>query len=338
MNTRVLARSLGLSHTAVSLALKNHPRISEETKRRVREAAEKAGYRPNALVSALMARIKQGKSTPSRGEVLAFLTAFEERDTWRKLTTNVEGLAGARTRAELMGYRIEHFWLGPDADRAPQVSRVLRMRGVRGAFILALPASVSVPALDWDRFPVVAVGYSLRGLRVHQACDHHVEGAITCYRELRAAGRRRIGLAITRFDDEQVRHYWRAGFLAAQQIHGGDVVPIHFHPGYHEDGGFIDWVRRSRLDALIGSFPNLGLNLLRGAGVSVPGKVAYASLDLDRGQLGQIAGIRQDWEQTGAAIIDLLVGQINANERGLPRAPKLVQIAGQWVPGKTVAG
>jgi hypothetical protein len=42
--------------------------------------------------------------------------------------------------------------------------------------------------------------------------------------------------------------------------------------------------------------------------VSVPEEIAYASLDLDRSHLGAVAGIRQNWERTGAALIDLLAG------------------------------
>jgi LacI family transcriptional regulator len=334
MNTRELARLLGLSHTTVSLALGNHPRISDATKRRVIAAAKKSGYRPNALVSALMTRIRQGKPVPTRGEVLAFLTAYPKENDWRKLPSTWEGFAGARRQAEKLGYRIEHFWLGAQATRARHVSRVLDARAVRGAFVISLPADAPL-VLDWAARPVVAIGYSFQERRIHQAAHNHVEGVFSCYRELRARGYRRIGLALVRYDDEQVRHYWRAGYLAARQVHGGATLPIHLHPGYHEDDNFLGWVEKRRPDAIIGSFPNLALDLLRRHGTAVPEKIAYASLDLDTRHVGEIAGVRQDWEKMGAALVDLLVGQINANERGLPETPKLVQIEGVWVPGKT---
>lgn len=335
MNTRELGRRLGISHTAVSMALANHPRISEETKRRVRELAESTGYRPSALVSALMTRVKQGKPASARGEVLAFLSAYPRENDWKKLPNTFEGVAGASRQAELLGYRVEHFWLGARASQAGHVSRVLRARAVRGAFMISIPEDASLLALDWDARPVVAIGYSFQQKRIHQAAHNHVEGVIACYRELRALGYRRIGLALVRYDDEQVRHYWRAGFLAAQQVHGGAVLPIHFHPGYDDDPGFMAWVRKQRPDAIIGSYPNLALTLLEKHGVPVPEKIGYASLDIDRRHVGEIAGIRQDWEKTGAALVDLLVGQINANEHGLPATPKLVQVEGSWMAGAT---
>lgn len=336
MNTRDLARKLRLSHTTVSLALKNHPRISEATKRRVQAAAEKAGYRRNALVSALMTRIRQGKPASSHGEVLAFLSAYPGEHDWKRLPSSLEGFAGARRQAETLGYRAQHFWLGPDAANARHIYRVMEARAVRGAFAFSLPEAAAEQIPDWDTLPFVMIGYSFQRRRIHQAAHNHVEGVMACYRELRARGYQRIGLAIVRFDDEQVRHYWRAGFLAAQQVMGGAALRIHLHPDYHADEGFMAWVEKQRPDAIIGSFPNLALDLLTRHGVSVPEQIAYASLDLDTPHVGEIAGIRQNWERMGAALVDLLVSQINANELGLPSAPKLLQLDGVWNEGKTV--
>ncbi len=47
-NLKQLARSLGLSITTVSRALDGYSDVSAATRERVREAADKAGYRPNA--------------------------------------------------------------------------------------------------------------------------------------------------------------------------------------------------------------------------------------------------------------------------------------------------
>lgn len=48
MNLKELAASLGLSQTTVSRALNGYPEVSEATRRRVSEAADRQGYRPNA--------------------------------------------------------------------------------------------------------------------------------------------------------------------------------------------------------------------------------------------------------------------------------------------------
>ncbi len=47
MNLKQLANMLGLSQTTVSRALNGYPEVSEETRRRVADAAKRHGYRPN---------------------------------------------------------------------------------------------------------------------------------------------------------------------------------------------------------------------------------------------------------------------------------------------------
>jgi len=53
-----IAAELGISASTVSRALNNHPRISEDTKKAVREFAKKHDYQPNIMASSL----RQGKS------------------------------------------------------------------------------------------------------------------------------------------------------------------------------------------------------------------------------------------------------------------------------------
>lgn len=53
MNLRELSDILGLSQTTVSRALNGFPEVKEETRRRVREAAEKHGYSPDTRARSL---------------------------------------------------------------------------------------------------------------------------------------------------------------------------------------------------------------------------------------------------------------------------------------------
>lgn len=53
MNLKQLSEMLGLSQTTVSRALNGFPEVSEATRRRVLEAAERTGYRPNKAAQRL---------------------------------------------------------------------------------------------------------------------------------------------------------------------------------------------------------------------------------------------------------------------------------------------
>ncbi|TIV27668.1 MAG: LacI family transcriptional regulator, partial [Mesorhizobium sp.] len=58
MNLKQLSHMLSLSQTTVSRALNGYPEVSEETRRRVMDAAKRHGYRPNPSAR----RLATGKS------------------------------------------------------------------------------------------------------------------------------------------------------------------------------------------------------------------------------------------------------------------------------------
>ena len=53
MNLKDLSELLGVSQTTVSRALNGYPEVSEKTRARVLEAAEKHGYRPDSRARSL---------------------------------------------------------------------------------------------------------------------------------------------------------------------------------------------------------------------------------------------------------------------------------------------
>jgi hypothetical protein len=67
----------------------------------------------------------------------------------------------------------------------------------------------------------------------------------------------------------------------------------------------------------------------------VPRDCGFADLDINDQVDGDCSGIRQNYAQVAAAAIDLVVGQIQRNERGLPEFPKVVLVEGSWVDGTT---
>ena len=69
-----IADRVGLSRSAVSLALRNHPSIPEATRERVRQAAAELGYRRNPLVAALMMQLRQPRHRATA--TLALITKF----------------------------------------------------------------------------------------------------------------------------------------------------------------------------------------------------------------------------------------------------------------------
>jgi hypothetical protein len=63
--------------------------------------------------------------------------------------------------------------------------------------------------------------------------------------------------------------------------------------------------------------------------------VGVVSLDRRAGDRG-IAGIDQDYAHVGGNAVDLLIGMLQRNERGLPEKPSVVLSDGTWINGRSL--
>lgn len=332
---RDVAARLGVSHTTVSLALRNDPSIPPVTRRRVRAMAQTMGYRGNILVSALLSQVRKGR-LESRGEVVAVLTALPVEE-WLALPSMAVGMEQARTRARELGLRLEAFFIGPRGERIRQVARVLKNRGYRAVLLPPLPTDLLPLRMDWSRFAVASLGYSFAQVETHRVANAHFNGIITCYRELRKLGRERIGLVLKRDDDARARHYWSSGFLGAPLVYGGAALPPLLTGLEMDRRDFEAWFRQNEPDAIIGLSRDVLLEWLETLRVAVPRRVCYVCLDTIEGQGRALAGIRQAWGQIFATGVELLAGQLSRNEIGLPKAPTVTLIDGHWHDGPTAA-
>lgn len=326
-----IAAEAGVSRAAVSMALRNHPRIPPETRQRIQLIATRLGWKPNPLLAEAMSAIRAGQP-PADRVTLAWLTAHPRRDAWRRTPFFRRCFEGAEARAAGAGYRLEHFWLGDADGSASRLGDILLARGITGVVISPLPAPTSF-ALPWDRLSAVAVAYTLTAPRLHRAADNHYHSARLAVRHLRAAGRRRIALAISADYDRRVNGLWTAGYL--QQMHAAGTADhaLLYLPEELRETALLAWVRGARPDAIIGTDPRIP-QWLRRAGLRLPADVAYADLDLPAPD-GDLAGIYQDAPGIGACAIDLLAGQLLRHERGLPDTPKISMIESRWADGAT---
>ncbi|MEO7099490.1 MAG: helix-turn-helix domain-containing protein [Luteolibacter sp.] len=69
-----IARVVGVSHVAVSLALRDHPRISAEMRKKIRETAELLGYQPDPMLARL-ASFRNAKPKTSIRSAIGWITA-----------------------------------------------------------------------------------------------------------------------------------------------------------------------------------------------------------------------------------------------------------------------
>lgn len=331
ISMETIARSLGLSKVTVSNALRGSGRISEATRRRVREAAERMGYRPNPLVTALMSDLRRRRS--GRRCTLGFLNFYPGRDDWREHPTFVEFHRGAQARAEELGYRVEPHWQGEVEGNSRRLGDILYARGIPGVILAPMPADAPRVAMDWSRFATVAIGQTFREFHAHRVSNHQFHSIRLAMDRLVERGLRRVALVLPRMDDEKVENAWVAGFLSAQ-IHRGLPALPPLATSEFNARGVLPWLREQKAEAVLSTNHHL-LGWLRAAGLRVPDDIGFAHLDWSP-EKGAMAGVDQCSAQIGAAAVDLLVEQLNNNELGVPSRPKTVMIDGVWHDGPTL--
>jgi LacI family transcriptional regulator len=323
---REVALEAGVSVGTVSKSLRNDPTIPEATRERVQRTAEKMGYRPNPLVSALMSQVhtqRPSAKTP-------ILVALGQRGTDGKphmTPVSREYFAGARKRAAARGYAFEHQVLEDGGDRTPgQISRQLRYRGVIGIMILPLHWHVHQLPFDFSHFASVALGRSLVTPRLDRVSPHQSANVLTLFRALREKGYRRVGLVLRRGMSEQVEHSWLGAYLRLGQFNDGGFIPPHI-PDAFEPEAFCAWFSLHQPDAImINEREDVDALLSR---VRLGRKQSPHIYMLGRRNDDDPPGIDELWGEVGAAATDVLIEQVHANRYGLPPHPKTIFIEGR---------
>lgn len=319
-----VAEALGVTVATVSMALRGDPRISEATRERVRAGAARLGYRPDALVSALMAQ-RRARGGEGPRAVLAVAALWPPRtDSWERSRFYAPYREGVRARAEALGYAVEVFRADGSEKEGRALARVWRARGIQGVVIAQADPRVNVLPFALDGLAAAYIGNGVREphlSRVDEALDYDLRLA---WRRLRAAGRRRIGFMTWSVLTAKNEGAWMGAYLHAQrELAEEDRLPPLELIDEERHGAIVDWVRRYRPDAVLSErHEHFGWMKGRFPGVEPVG--------LALTEAEPWAGIRVARREIGAAAVDLVVAQLNRGERGVPEVAKRVLIEGRW--------
>ncbi len=275
---RDIARQLGLSAMTVSLALRDHPRISAPTKERVRAAMKELKYAPNQVARALAT----GKSN-----LIGVIVPNSSDHYYAEVIRAIEDAASAAGYHVLLAngsYDMERY-----AERVKDMI-ALHMRGI----IAAPPFISEKPKLPpfWQDliksdFDVVLINRQLRPPLFHQVAADYMDGVRLVVEKLAELGHTRVAYISGQPAMLPMRQRL-AAFKRCAKKHGFDADPslfecaaLNFSGGY--EAGQRLWMALKQKPTAIVTFSDVVavglLRFLESQAIAVPAAVSVVSFD-----------------------------------------------------------
>ncbi len=334
-----IARAVGVSRNAVSLALRNHPSISPATRAKIQKMAGRLGYQRNPTYGELMSQMRlqgHGKNQAT----LALFNANRDPQAFRAHPTVPQYVKGCRKRASELGYPLDSFWLHEPGIESARWVHILEARGIRGLIVIGMMNENRLPASllpVFEHFPAVVTGVRTRGPALSFACvDHHIL-ALRAFEKAAALGYRRPGLVLDPIIDKVVDHRISAGYRCGQE-----QLPKtrRLSPFFQLDAArvnprlFGDWLKHQQPDVIFTLY-NVVRHWLDDLGYSIPADIGLIQFEW-RADCPDWAGLDQHNDITGEAAVDMLIGMIHRGENGIPAYPRATLIGPTWIDGRTV--
>jgi DNA-binding LacI/PurR family transcriptional regulator len=320
---RAVAEAAHVSLMTASLALRNSPRLSPETRQRVREVAEQLGYRPDPEISRLMGRLRPSRK--SRGSVVIAMVDLHAAKPAQIHPYEAGVRQGITTRADALGFGVSLFPLSEYHRGVKQLLRVIRHRGITGAILLPSSEPVAFANdISWDGLSVVAATSTVTAPHFHQVSPNHLQNITTVIETVQRRGRKRLGAIFSESLEFRTHHAY--SIALAWHGHRDRILIL---PDALPESAAVErvaaWLKTHAPDAILGGDAMTRVFQSRRL-AHVPTEVEIVTLT-SRRDSGS-AYLDQRPELVGACAVSLLTGMMHNNETGVPAEPQLTTIRG----------
>ena len=320
-----IARRARVAPSTVSRALRDDPAIPLTRRIEIKRLAEELGYHPNPLVSTLMAQVHSGRRVDEPGHI-AWIDLWPEGVSTPAVFMS-QILAGAQRRAHALGYQLELHRAGSIPLNPDRLRQILMARSQWGFIIPPVPEQAMHFPLMMAQLSGVTIGTSLAEPALNRVTANHFQSAQLGWDTLHAKGFKRIGLALSPRMNARLNGQWLGGFVAGAARLGLQSLVPPLLVTESEGRKFDAWFREYRPDALLVAEPFVAMlaETERGTGA----RPALAWLALEPGAKN-VWGLEYPAEAIGGAAVDMVVGQIHRNERGIPTSPHTLTLDSVW--------
>lgn len=334
---RDLAANLGISHSTVSRALRDDPRITVAVRKQVARAAQKLRYKRDPKVAELMTHLRTSKHRVHQG-TLAWITNLDPADRDMAVIQQ-QFLAAAEERAGQLGYKLDPFAKVGPAD-APRLGRLFTARDIQGVWALMLwDVDYSAWGWDWRRFAFIHTGAEPTSRFVETVDADDRANIQLLYESLAARGYRRIGVATTESLEHAGAFELTAGRQRFARYHPEHLafepclVPALDATGTRRIG---QWIKRHRVDCIVSRWRGMG-EVLDNLGYRTPEDMglAYVVAQNRSSPVGSPSGIDINEALIGITAIETLVAAVEQHRFGLPAVPRQTLVPGRWQQGET---
>lgn len=343
---RDISKELGVAISTVSMALKDHPRISADTRKKVQAKAREMGYVPDPRLSNVMSNLKRKKADRVVAGLAYVIPSLEFSDS-HKHSIFRSFYDGARSRAEELGYRLETFNLPQEKLTGTRLVSILRNRGIEGIVISPIFDGGKKLDFDWSKFSAIALGHSVVEPGMNRVSFDQFQAVYLSLKSMAKFGYKRIGVVMPGNADERMHNLSQGAMLT---FHSEFSEP-HSIPIFEgvDRNKFLDWFRDHQPDALLCH----GLQwakILHEEGVNCPDDYGYATLEFDaqqaqraefedtafQQQFARVAGMNQGSNYIGGLAVELLAQDLSLNLMGPSQRPKTTLVEGEWRNGNTL--
>jgi len=336
----MIAKNLGVSKTTVSLALKGHPRISAETKKKVEKAAKAQGYTTDPHLTRAFSIIRKGRN-PTHNVIGYLDTSKRSRDFGNPFADLVKSTLIESAKSK--GFSITSFIVDEPKMPLTRLKQIIESRNIKHLLVPA-PALIDDLPFDWENFSTIILSTRPLKHRFNRVTTSNYQAISLLMKKIKRKGYTKPGFIIRKNIDAIQDNECSIAFLGLRKyLDFDDSIPILFTQESTSIATYENWYWKHTPDVIIHNNPtgitSEGLldytQILKQFKRSLPNTVGRCTLNSNP-SIEPVSGIIRNEQEIGHSAIELMLSMIERNVMGVPNHPKVLTILCDWYEGKTL--